>query len=179
MLLRVCTCLLFPLFKPALSDMSSQGQWTLDRLWLISVLKLLALLPAFLTQFYFKLGQHSNADLYFFMSLCNMSRYSCYVLKGSRDHGKPGIRGFKWPCLMSRELWYLLKIQTKNVVILRFIIYIFLFFVYGHFLLSLGQDSREVTGKHWAEREGGSGSAKDLKTRVPLNFLFISWPSFS
>lgn len=73
------------------------------------------------------------------MSLCNMSRYSCYVLKGSRDHGKPGIRGFKWPYMISRELEHLngdiySKSKEKNVVILRFIIYIYIYYYFFKFM---------------------------------------------
>lgn len=98
----------FPQVKPAPPDMSSQGQWTLDRLWLIFVLKLsVSIAPRFLDTVLFQTRPAFQFWFFFFMSLCNMSHYSCYVLKGSRDHGKPGIRGFKWPCLMSRELEHL------------------------------------------------------------------------
>ncbi len=54
-----------------------------------------------------------------------------------------------------------------EVYIVRYKMF-FLSYIYGHFLPLLGQDSRELTGKHCVAREGGVGSAKDLEMGIEL-----------
>ncbi len=98
------------------------------------------------------------------MFLCS-SRYclKCYFSKGVYSFTQSTVYIY---------IYIYMNMYLSLYIYIYIYIYIFkCIYIYGCFLPLMGQDSRELTGKHWVERESGVGLAKYLETGIELGSL--------